>query len=215
MKFGILAGAVGGVVGTVAVVLIFGLTAIEVGMVQANADAKPGRLELWVAGTSLAATLRREAPTYPNPITATDQNLTTGVKLYGQHCAICHGTAAGAGQLFAVLLRPWAFHHPVCPGRDPEALLQEAGRHDRLGARGCRSPERRRFVRCGGLLRWAGRCGRVPLWPLAAVCEGKESHAPDQSDSEAFHGNTSTSYSQRAQVCSLFEFGLSVIRRLQ
>jgi thiosulfate dehydrogenase len=95
MKFGIVAGVVGGVFGALGVALIVGLTAIEGGLVQANADAKPGSLELWAAGTSLAATLRREAPTKPNPITATDENLTAGVKLYGQRCAICHGTAAG------------------------------------------------------------------------------------------------------------------------
>jgi thiosulfate dehydrogenase len=95
MKFGIVAGVAGGVLGAVGVALIVGLTAIEGGLVPANADAKPGRLELWAAGTSLAATLRREAPTEPNPINATDENLTAGVKLYGQHCAICHGTAAG------------------------------------------------------------------------------------------------------------------------
>jgi mono/diheme cytochrome c family protein len=44
---------------------------------------------------SLDATLRRDAPKGPNPVALTDANLSEGIKLYGQHCALCHGTAAG------------------------------------------------------------------------------------------------------------------------
>jgi len=42
----------------------------------------------------LDATLRREAQD-SNPVALTDDNLIAGIKLYGQHCAICHGTAKG------------------------------------------------------------------------------------------------------------------------
>ena len=44
--------------------------------------------------SSLGATLRREAPG-TNPVAMTDENLIAAIKLYGQHCAICHGTAKG------------------------------------------------------------------------------------------------------------------------
>ncbi|HEV2364759.1 MAG TPA: cytochrome c [Caulobacteraceae bacterium] len=68
---------------------------LRAGWVPANADAKPGGLELWAAGTSLNATLKRDAPKGPNPVPLTEANLVEGVKLYADHCAICHGTAAG------------------------------------------------------------------------------------------------------------------------
>ena len=68
---------------------------LRIGLIPANADATPGWLESWVASTSLDATLDREAPTGPNPVAMTDDNVVTGIKLYGQHCAICHGTAKG------------------------------------------------------------------------------------------------------------------------
>ena len=48
----------------------------------------------WAADTSLGATLRREAPG-TNPVPLTDENLVAATKLYGQHCAIYHGTAKG------------------------------------------------------------------------------------------------------------------------
>ena len=88
-------GFVAGVVAAVFVALIGGYVILQSGLVPANADAEPGRLETWAAQTSLHATLAREAPKGPNPVALTDENLITGADLYGQHCAICHGTAKG------------------------------------------------------------------------------------------------------------------------
>jgi thiosulfate dehydrogenase len=88
-------GFVAGVVAAVFVALIGGYVILQSGLVPANADAEPGPLETWAAQTSLHATLAREAPKGPNPVALTDENLIIGVDLYGQHCAICHGTAKG------------------------------------------------------------------------------------------------------------------------
>jgi thiosulfate dehydrogenase len=90
-----LKGLVSGVVATIVVALIGGYVVVREGFVPANADAKPGSLEIWVAGTSLRATLDREAPKESNPVAMTDENLVAGIDLYGQHCVICHGTAKG------------------------------------------------------------------------------------------------------------------------
>jgi thiosulfate dehydrogenase len=84
-----------GIVTVLVVGLLGGYALLTSGMVPANADAKPGRVEIWLAGTSLNAAIAREAPKGPNPVTITDAHLIEGVKLYGQHCAICHGAAAG------------------------------------------------------------------------------------------------------------------------
>jgi len=91
-----------GVVATIVVILIAGYIVLRSGLVPANADAKPGGLELWAAGTSLDATLERHAPKGPNPVALTDASLTEGANLYGQHCAVCHGTAAGDAGASAV-----------------------------------------------------------------------------------------------------------------
>lgn len=81
--------------------LVFALIAIVAtallysGWIPANADADPSALEAWMAGTSLHASMRRLAPDQPNPVAATDENLTEGVRLFSTNCAVCHGTAAG------------------------------------------------------------------------------------------------------------------------
>jgi thiosulfate dehydrogenase len=65
------------------------------GVIPASADSGPLPLERWASRMSLHATLAKEAPTTPNPVPLTDANVIAGIQLYGQHCAVCHGTAAG------------------------------------------------------------------------------------------------------------------------
>jgi mono/diheme cytochrome c family protein len=72
-----------------------GYVLVRSGHIPANADAPPGAIETWMAGTSLTATLQRLAPKTPNPVPLTDQNLSEGVDLFAQNCAVCHGSAKG------------------------------------------------------------------------------------------------------------------------
>jgi len=88
-------GIVIGVVATLVAMALFAYIGIEAGVMPANADAKPSKIERWMAHTSLRATLGREAPKIANPVPLTDENLIAGIKLYRQNCAVCHGGADG------------------------------------------------------------------------------------------------------------------------
>lgn len=90
-----LKGVVLGVALMIGVVLIGGYSLVQSGLIPANADAKPGRMETWMASISLDATLSREAPKEQNPVELIDQNLLDGVHLFAQNCAVCHGSAKG------------------------------------------------------------------------------------------------------------------------
>ncbi len=65
------------------------------GVIPASADSGPLPLEKWAARASLHASLAQGAPNTPNPVPLNDANLIAGIQLYGQHCVVCHGTAAG------------------------------------------------------------------------------------------------------------------------
>ena len=91
-----------GVIATLIVLAVGGFVMLKSGLIPANADGKPLPLEVWMAKTSLHATLRAQAPRGPNPVPFTDANLIRGVRLYAQHCVICHGTAQGAASASAV-----------------------------------------------------------------------------------------------------------------
>jgi thiosulfate dehydrogenase len=90
-----LKGVVSGVALTLGIALIGAYFLVRSGLIPANADAEPGRLETWMARTSLDATLRSDAPAGPNPVELSEQNLDIGVHLFAQNCAVCHGSAKG------------------------------------------------------------------------------------------------------------------------
>jgi thiosulfate dehydrogenase len=119
-----------------------GYVVLRTGLVPANADAKPGWFETWAAGTSLDATLARDAPNGPNPVALTDANLIAGINLYGEHCAICHGTAKGD-----------ASASPVAKGEYPSPpQLATDGVED--------DPEGHSFWVISHGIRWSG----MPAW---------------------------------------------------
>jgi thiosulfate dehydrogenase len=91
-----------GVVLTILAAAAAGYAILRTGTIPANADAKPGWFENWAAGTSLDATLARDAPKGANPVPLTDANLIVGIDLFGEHCAICHGTAKGDASTSAI-----------------------------------------------------------------------------------------------------------------
>jgi len=86
-------GIVIGIIGTLAVIVLLGYAAVELGLLPANADAKPSKIERWAARTSLRATIARQAPRTPNPVALTDENLMSGIKLYAENCVMCHGAS--------------------------------------------------------------------------------------------------------------------------
>jgi thiosulfate dehydrogenase len=82
----------------IATCLVFALAAflfVALGLMPANADAKPGTLEHWAANRSLHATVAREIKALHGPATSTDSVMTLGVRLYKTNCMVCHGAADG------------------------------------------------------------------------------------------------------------------------
>jgi mono/diheme cytochrome c family protein len=89
-------GLVLGIALTLGAALVVAYALVRSGFIPANADAPPGAIETWMAGTSLRATLHREAPAEANPVPATEQNFLEGVRLFATNCAVCHGSSQGA-----------------------------------------------------------------------------------------------------------------------
>ena len=144
-----------GIVAAIVVAAVGGYIVLRSGLVPANADAEPGWLEIWAANTSLDATLDREAPKGPNPVALTDDNLVAGIELYGQRCAICHGTAQGN-----------ASASPIAKGEYPAPpQLATDGVED--------DPEGNSFwviahgIRWTGMPSWKGTLTDEQIWTLA------------------------------------------------
>ena len=102
----------GGVLAAIVVIILSGFVAVKAGLVPARADGAPLPLERWAARTSLAATIRREAPKAPYPVADTPAAEQRGATLYVQNCAVCHGTAHTTSNAIALGLgvRPPQFN---------------------------------------------------------------------------------------------------------
>ena len=148
-------GFIAGIAASIVVAVVAAYALLQSGLVAANADAQPGGAELWAANTSLNATLRREAPKGPNPIPLTDANLAEGVRLYGQHCAICHGTAARE-----------ASASPVAKGEYPRPpQLAKDGVED--DPEGVSYWKIKHGIRLTGMPSWNGSLTDNQIWTLA------------------------------------------------
>ncbi len=144
-----------GVGATIVAGAVIGFAALHSGAIPANADAKPGGLELWAANTSLAATLAHAAPKTANPVALTDENLAEGARLFGQHCAICHGTAGGD-----------ASASPVAKGEYPAPpQLGTDGVED--DAEGVTFWKIKHGIRLTGMPAWGGTLSDQQIWTLA------------------------------------------------
>jgi mono/diheme cytochrome c family protein len=74
---------------TISVAATVGLAML--GFFPTQANVAPPRLEGRVANQALDASMERHAPRVTNPLTASDQNLIDGMKIYYVNCSLCHG----------------------------------------------------------------------------------------------------------------------------
>jgi mono/diheme cytochrome c family protein len=56
-----------------------------------QADVAPSRLEAKLLGSALHAAVARHAPSGPNPMPSSEENLISGAKVYRDMCLRCHG----------------------------------------------------------------------------------------------------------------------------
>jgi mono/diheme cytochrome c family protein len=80
-----------GVIVTVVVFILAGLSFAILGFLPTKANTTPPRLEQRLAQGALGASMNRHAPRVANPLPASDQNLIDGMKIYYMNCALCHG----------------------------------------------------------------------------------------------------------------------------
>lgn len=136
------------------------------GVIPAGADSGPVPLEKWAARLSLHATISQQAPNTPNPVQLTDANLIAGIQLYGQHCAICHGTADGN-----------ASASPVAKGEYPKPpQLGTEGVED--DAEGVTYWKINHGIRWTGMPAWGSALSEQQMWTLTLFLKHMDKLSP-------------------------------------
>jgi mono/diheme cytochrome c family protein len=67
------------------------LSSAKLGVLPVQADVAPSRLEAKLLGSALHAAVARHAPSGPNPMPSSEENLISGAKVYRDMCLRCHG----------------------------------------------------------------------------------------------------------------------------
>jgi mono/diheme cytochrome c family protein len=92
---------------TVVVVQVIGVViVVMMGLIPANADARPSRLEARLAGLVREAYVTRAEQTTDVTVNPTKANLSDGAKLYKDNCMGCHGGPEGTYRTFGRALYP-------------------------------------------------------------------------------------------------------------
>ena len=136
------------------------------GAIPAGADSGPLPLEQWAARLSLHASLAKEAPRTANPIPLNDANLIAGIQLYGEHCAICHGTAAGD-----------ASTSPLAKGENPQPpqLATDGVEDDPEGVTYWKLDH---GIRWTGMPSWKATLSEQQMWTLALFLKHMDKLSP-------------------------------------
>jgi len=90
----------------VALALALGLALALTGFVGMRADNPPSKIETFVAGHAMDASVARAAAKMVNPVMADEANLAAGARLYREHCTLCHGDPAHPKAVLADSLNP-------------------------------------------------------------------------------------------------------------
>ena len=136
---------------------------LHLGYLDLRADIQPSSFESRNAMAFMDASTDRHAPDRKNPVDPTDANLTEGVTLYRQHCAMCHGAPGHPEKKFG---------HPFYP---PAPQFMEDAPD---------MPENQNFyiiqhgVRWTGMPAWENTLSEVQIWKLVTFLSHMEKLPP-------------------------------------
>jgi mono/diheme cytochrome c family protein len=156
--------------GFVAAIVFAGLAAfsyVRLGWFDPRADIGVGTLESKVAMPSLDAAVDRRAPDVQNPVSASDENLIAGMKIYQTNCATCHGD----------------IHHPH--GALADALYPRAPQFLEDAPD---MPENQNFfiiqhgIRLSGMAAWKQSLSEQEIWQVTAFLSHMDKLSPAVTD---------------------------------
>ena len=158
---------ISGIIATLLVLGLGGLTVATLGFMPTNADATPPRLEHRVAMSALDASMERHAQRVSNPIPPTDENLIEGMKVYTMNCSMCHGTLDNQRSPLAESFYPPVPQLILDPPDDPEWHIYYAVRTG---------------VRYTGMPAWNKALSDQDIWKVTAFLTHIQSLPPGVHD---------------------------------
>lgn len=154
-----------GILVTVLVVLVVAGIVLARGYMEFRADTQPSWLEKKVAMAAVDASTDRHSEGLKNPLTASDENLLGGAKIYHDDCSGCHGDPAHPESNFGKNFYPPApqFFQHIHHGGDEEAQNFYIVAHG---------------IRWTGMPAWSGLLNEQQMWQVTTLLGHMESLPP-------------------------------------
>ncbi|MGA8409893.1 MAG: c-type cytochrome [Candidatus Acidiferrales bacterium] len=152
-----------GIIFAVIVIIAGGYYALKQGYVDFSADRQSSHMETHWAMAAVDASTDRNAPQVKNPLTANEETLTEGARLYVNHCAGCHGVPSNPDSQFGR-----SFNPPV-----PQFFKEAPD-----------MPENQNFyiiqhgVRWSGMPTWNNTLNETQMWQLVTFLSNIEKLPP-------------------------------------
>jgi mono/diheme cytochrome c family protein len=112
-----------GVLLTLAALILGGLAAARLGLIDTTAVGRPGGIETYVAIMALDSAVGRGAAGLKNPLAANDAELIGGMQVYAMNCASCHGALDKKPSALGRSFYPPVPQLIVAPLDDPDAHI--------------------------------------------------------------------------------------------
>lgn len=95
-----------GIIFTLLVIVVGVFWVAKSGRINFEADQEPSRFERSFAMSAVDASTDHQAPDTKNPLAPTEENITSGARIYVDHCAGCHGVPSNPDSQFAQSFNP-------------------------------------------------------------------------------------------------------------
>jgi mono/diheme cytochrome c family protein len=152
-----------GVFLTIVLILVGAYLIVKLGYVNFAADQESSAIERHLAMTASDASMERHAPAIQNPLTATDDTLVAGAKLYRDNCAGCHGSSANPDAAMG-----HAFNPPA-----PQFMADSADMADNLNFYIIRHG-----IRWTGMPAWKAKFNDEQIWQLVTFLKHMDKLPP-------------------------------------
>jgi mono/diheme cytochrome c family protein len=153
-------GILTGVAAVVAGGAMIALLVMRLGLVPVNADRQPPAWEARLVGMALRASVARSAGERPNPLPATEENLSAGAEIYTQMCAKCHGQPNAGPSVYG------ASFYPPAPQLAAHSLVYTAAELFWIVKHGIRNT---------GMPAWGRQLSDENIWQVVAFLKRLDS----------------------------------------
>jgi cytochrome c553 len=148
---------------TIAALLVIFVAIVRLGIISADADSRPPRLETYLMPKALHYSVARHAAEQKNPLAVNEENLLAAGEIYKGMCARCHSVPGGEPSVYGESFYPRAPQLSGGMSSYTDAQLFWTIKHG---------------IRNTGMPAWGAMLSNEEIWQLVALLKNAQDLPP-------------------------------------